>query len=277
MDKILVSNIQRFSLYDGPGIRTTVFLKGCSVHCPWCCNPENISPHIQKYVDSGIHKEWGKWYSSEELLGEILKDRSFYSGDIQQEDFHIENEGDISHLPGGVTFSGGEALLQSHALSFVFRKLREHQIHIAVETSLFVPSNYLKEVLDLIDFYYVDLKIIDVKRCHRLLGGNVDWYTTNFENLMESSRPVVVRIPVIAGYTDDEDNICELSSFLSEVHKKRNNILRIELLKGHHLGDSKYEKLGQVKPVFQLIDDKEMKWIKEVIEQSGFKAIINKM
>lgn len=91
---------------------------------------------------------------------------------------------------------------------------------------------------------------------------------------MESCRPVIIRIPVIAGYTDDEDNIGELSSFLSEVHKKRNNILRIELLKGHHLGDFKYEKLGQVKPVFPLTDDEQIEDIGKMIQESGFHTLI---
>lgn len=275
MDKVLVSNIQRFSLHDGPGIRTTVFLKGCAVHCPWCCNPENISNQIQVYRENGVAKEWGKWYTAQELIDEILKDKGYYIGEVSQENYNIQDESLIDGLPGGVTFSGGEALLQASNLYAIFLDLRERGIHIAMETSLFAPTENLQEVINLIDLFYVDMKIVDVSRCKSVVGGNIDLYKKNLNMLANSMRPIVIRIPVIEGYTDEKMNIENICEMLSWLYSHQNNILRVELLHGHHLGDSKYEKLGKPKPVFQLEDEKKMNWIKDVIEQSGFKTMVN--
>lgn len=277
MDKVLVSNIQRFSLHDGPGIRTTVFLKGCAVHCPWCCNPENISNIIQVYGENGITKEWGRWYTAQELIDEILKDKGYYIGELSQENYIIQNEALIDCLPGGVTFSGGEALLQASKINAILLDLRKRGIHIVLETSLFAPTENLQEVINLIDLFYVDMKIMDVSRCKSIVGGNIDLYKTNLSMVVNSMRPVVIRIPVIESYSDDKKNIDNICEMLSWLYSHQNNILRVELLPGHHLGDSKYEKLGKAKPLFQLVDDKKMQWIKDVIEQSGFKTIINKM
>ena len=277
MDKVLVSNIQRFSLHDGPGIRTTVFLKGCAVHCPWCCNPENISNKIQVYGENGITKEWGRWYTAQELIDEILKDKGYYIGELSQENYIIQNEALIDCLPGGVTFSGGEALLQASKINAILLDLRKRGIHIALETSLFAPTEKLQEVISLIDLFYVDIKIVDVSQCKSVVGGNIDLYKTNLSMVANSMRPMIIRVPVIGGYTDNKKNIDNICEMLSGLYSHQNNILRVELLPGHHLGDSKYEKLGKTKPVFQLVDDMNMKWIKNVIEQSGFKTIINKM
>ena len=137
---ILITNIQRFSLHDGPGIRTTVFTKGCTLHCPWCSNPENLTPAIQNYVkkDKDGHVEetgtYGKWYSPEKLYDEIVKDKIFY-GDIE-----TDSSLDFEALPGGVTFSGGECLAQIKELEPVLKRLNEEHIHTAVESCLFVPD-----------------------------------------------------------------------------------------------------------------------------------------
>ena len=106
-DKILVTNIQRFSLHDGPGIRTTVFLKGCSLKCPWCANPENLKPYQEKYIKNGIISTYGKYMSCEEIYDEVIKDKNFYI-----EVSHSMTNNYLESLPGGITFSGGEALLQ---------------------------------------------------------------------------------------------------------------------------------------------------------------------
>lgn len=107
---MLITNIQRFSLHDGPGIRTTIFLKGCSLRCPWCSNPENIKPYPEKYYKDGIEGIYGKNYTCDEVYNEIIKDRAFYD----------EN--------GGVTFSGGEALLYVNELLPLLEKLKKERI-----------------------------------------------------------------------------------------------------------------------------------------------------
>lgn len=126
---MIITNIQRFSLHDGPGIRTTVFLKGCSIRCPWCSNPENINHQIEKYVKDGKEGFYGKEYSVDEVLKEVLKDKIFYEDN------------------GGVTFSGGEALLYAKELLPLMEQIKQNNISIAVESSLFVPSSYLEMVI----------------------------------------------------------------------------------------------------------------------------------
>ena len=143
---MLITNIQRFSLHDGPGIRTTIFLKGCSLRCPWCANPENIKPYPEKYYKDGIEGIYGKNYTYDEVYNEIIKDRAFYD----------EN--------GGVTFSGGEALLYVNEILPLLEKLKKERITIAVETCLFIPTENLRRVIPYIDYFYVDMKILDKSR-----------------------------------------------------------------------------------------------------------------
>mgnify|MGYP000258385265 FL=1 len=149
MCKIIVTNIQRFSLHDGPGIRTTVFLKGCYICCPWCSNPENISPRYEEYIQNGIGGIYGKAYSSKELFDEIIKDHIFYDE------------------TGGVTFSGGEVLLQAEVILTVLKMLKREKITVAVETSLFAPTNKLNMILPYVDYFLVDMKIMDEEKCKK--------------------------------------------------------------------------------------------------------------
>ena len=238
-DQILITNIQRFSLHDGPGIRTTVFLKGCSLRCPWCSNPENLSSEIQDYSKDGITGKYGKFLGPDEIVEECLKDRSYYSG--KTDNWEISSSDELALLPGGVTFSGGEALLQAKALVPVFNRLREEGIHLTVETCLFVPEDMLAIAIENIDLFYVDVKILDADKCKELLHGNLGLFLKNLEILMNSSKPVVIRIPVIGNRTDSRENRSAVMKLL-EGYKDR--ILKIELIKEHNLGESKYKTLG---------------------------------
>lgn len=239
---ILLTNIQRFSLHDGPGIRTTVFLKGCSLRCPWCSNPENLSPSIQQYTKDGIEGTYGKYYSAAELVKECLKDKNFYEGKLKDPTiWNITDASDIDNLPGGVTFSGGEALLQMETLVPVCSALHNNGIHLAVETCLFVTTHLLELALNHIDFFYVDMKVLDEIRCKETEHGNLDIYLRNLETVIKSEKPVVIRIPVIGTYTDTYENRKLVHDLLE---KYRNRVLKIELIKEHNLGESKYKSLG---------------------------------
>ena len=216
-ESIKVSNIQRFSLQDGPGIRTTVFLKGCSIHCPWCSNPECLESIAG-----------GKEYKAEELVKECLKDKNFY--------------GVYDSLPGGVTFSGGECLLQAKNLVPVMMALKENNVHIAVETSLYAPPEALELMSEYADLLYVDVKIIDPEKCKEHQRADVSLFLGNFESLMrDKTNPVIVRIPVIGQYTDDSGNMDLVYELLNQ---NRNRILKIELLKEHNLARKKYEEFN---------------------------------
>lgn len=223
---MIITNIQRFSLHDGPGIRTTVFLKGCSIRCPWCSNPENINHQIEKYVKDGKEGFYGKEYSVDEVLKEVLKDKIFYEDN------------------GGVTFSGGEALLYAKELLPLMEQIKQNNISIAVESSLFVPSSYLEMVIPFVDYFYVDLKVMNKERCSFLLKGNLDLFKSNLA-ILAKSKKFNVRIPVIYGYTDDENNI---KCIIDVIREYRSSIEKVELIKGHNLGDNKYVTLGKEIP-----------------------------
>lgn len=240
--QLLVTNIQRFSLHDGPGLRTTVFFKGCSLRCPWCSNPENLINYPQKYIKDGFKGIYGRYFSSEKLVNECLKDKNFYEGKLKNpQSWRIEQGTDIEFLPGGVTFSGGECLLQMDMLVPVCERLHSTNTHIAVETSLFVSKQKLELALKHIDFFYVDIKILDYVLCKEIEKGNLDIYLTNLDRLMITSIPVVVRVPVIGGMTDDENNRIKVKKL---IEKYKNRILKVELIKEHNLGESKYQSLN---------------------------------
>lgn len=223
---MIITNIQRFSLHDGPGIRTTVFLKGCSIRCPWCSNPENINHQIESYVKDGKEGFYGKEYSVDEVLKEVIKDKIFYEDN------------------GGVTFSGGEALLYAKELLPLMQQIKQNNISIAVEICLFVPSAYLEMVITYVDYFYVDLKVMDKERCSFLLKGNLDLFKCNLA-ILAKSKKFNVRIPVIYGYTDDENNI---KCIIDVIREYRSSIKKVGLIKGHNLGDNKYISLGKDVP-----------------------------
>lgn len=239
MNQVLITNIQRFSLHDGPGIRTTVFMKGCSVHCPWCANPENISPKLQTYVKNGQSGIYGKRITLIELYNEIIKDRIYYKESIAPySQTGVRSEFDL--LPGGVTFSGGEPLLQVEKLIPLLKRLNEDGIHITVETSLFVNNKMMEVALNYVDFFYIDAKLLDPKKCKDEIGGNFKQYLSNYIRLCESKVPFIIRVPVIFGKTDTPQN---LDLLILLINSYIGNLIRVELLKEHNLGLEKYKTL----------------------------------
>ena len=240
---ILLTNIQRFSLHDGPGIRTTVFLKGCSIHCPWCSNPENLLHREQRYVkmdhNGKVEEEgtYGKWYSPDELYSEVIKDKSFYGYCNANSATYLDS------LPGGVTFSGGECMLQMKELDPMLQRLNDEQIHTIVETSLFCSSVQLSIAIKHIDLFYVDIKVLNDDLCSSSLGGRIELYKNNLVTLLNSGKPVVFRLPVIGGYTDIEENRKAVVELIESKAKSYSNLLKIEILKEHNLGTNKYQSL----------------------------------
>ena len=238
-DSLLITNIQRFCLSDGPGIRTTCFFKGCSARCPWCCNPENICTIKEKYYDENcVCKTFGEYYSNSDLLEILLKDKSFYNN------------------KGGVTFSGGEALLQFYNFVPVLDSLKERNVNICLETSLFIDNSILIDSIKYFDYYIVDIKILDENKCKTVVGGNLNLFYTNIETLLKSNKSIMLRIPVIKGYTDDYNNKSNIAAFIKNISSSK-NIINIELIKGHNLARNKYKYLNTTNNnvVFHEIED----------------------
>ena len=273
-DDILLTNIQRFSLHDGPGIRTTVFLKGCGIRCPWCSNPENVENQIQKYSKDGIKGEYGKWYTNSQLFEEVIKDRAFY-GNIDPKCWTIENASQIEDLPGGITFSGGEPMLQIKKFVPLLEKLNNEKIHTAIETSLFASEDSVEIALRNIALFYVDVKLLGREDVQNFLQGNLDVFLKNIDTVFQwrdfngRHKPTIVRIPVIGGYTDSEKNRKLVKKLLDEYVDLHIGPIKIELIKEHNLGIRKYKSLGIQAPDYKGVSNKLVEKYKEELDGLG--------
>ena len=204
-----ITNIQHFSLHDGPGIRTTVFLKGCNLKCPWCANPECISSEIQG--------EFGYDIPLAKLENEIIKDEPFYK------------------TGGGVTFSGGEPLLQINNLEPLLNSLKNKNINICFETALFVPEKYLKIAKKYSDEFIVDIKMIDSINCKEVIGGKISQFLNNLELL--DLEKTTFRIPMTKFSLKDTELILDLLKNYKPKH--------LEIFELHNLAKSKYDILNK--------------------------------
>ena len=140
---------------------------------------------------------------------------------------------------GGVTFSGGEALLQIRELEPLLVRLKEHNVHLAVETAMFVPIEFVRLASKYIDFFYIDVKLLDSELCRTVLGGEINQYISNIEYIATTDKEVVFRIPFSDRFTMHNDNLNKMKDFLGKY-----NQYPIEVFKLHQLGEAKYKSLG---------------------------------
>lgn len=251
--KVIVSNIQRFCLHDGPGIRTTVFFKGCNLRCPWCANPENIEFHMQEYEDYGQKCFYGKEMTLEQLENEILKDIEYY-----------ENG-------GGVTFSGGEPLLQFEKIEPLLKRLKENKINICIETSLSVSTHLVEVAIKYVDEFIVDIKILDNENINKI-NGNVELYYKNIDKIFKNNKKVTFRIPLAKDYTVTEQNIKLILELLSKYKPNK-----VEIFKIHNLAEKKYKTLNKEMAQLKKITHEEIEDIKKRIEQVGIQVEVCKI
>ncbi|MHB8104188.1 MAG: glycyl-radical enzyme activating protein [Dehalococcoidales bacterium] len=298
----LVTNIQGYSIHDGPGIRTVVFLKGCGLECRWCSNPECISPQAEVGfikslctkcgkclevcpVDALDYQEgkfpridrrrctgcgicssvcaykalitYGKPMSVEEIFDMVNRDNIFY-----------EASG------GGVTVSGGEALLQPQLVVGLFKKCHQDGIHTCVETSGYAAEFAFKQVLPLTDYIFFDLKIINPERHRRYTGKSNELIHSNARLVAESGVETIYRMPLVPGINDDEQNIKDTVDFL----KGLVNNARIEVMPYHKLGKGKYESLGKkyLLPDVPIPEQEYLESIKKAFEFRGLICTISK-
>jgi pyruvate formate lyase activating enzyme len=251
-------------VHDGPGIRTTVFFKGCPLNCLWCHNPEGINPEPQPIrrnlplngQQQVVTENVGRYYSAKEVMTILGKDLLFF-----------EESG------GGVTFSGGEPLQQAAILKELLLLCRDAGIHTAVDTSGHAPEEVFNEVASLTDLMLFDLKTID-KRLHETYTGvGNELILKNLKSLHGKSPAVIIRIPVIPGLNDSIEAMDAIRQVMQDSGAR---IEAVNLLPHHRLGRQKYEALGmQEPPAFgPEISKVEMKRLMGVFEEMGFKAKI---
>ena len=218
----MVFAIEEFSIYDGPGIRTTVFLKGCPMGCKWCHNPEGQS-FLQEEVrtEGGKTRISGQEYEAEALVRKLLKNQTI-----------------LSH-GGGVTFSGGEPLAQPEFLEECLKRLKG-QLHTAVETAGNVPEDVFARVALNADLVLFDSKLVDPELHRTWTGLDNTRILRNFKALTGMNVPLTVRTPLIPGVTDTEENLGAIAALLKEC-----GVRAIELLPYNRMAGGKYASLGQ--------------------------------
>jgi len=231
----IIFNIQRFALHDGPGIRTTVFFKGCPLRCQWCHNPESHKILPEKFNGCNVRRgfdqtfsvnkdEVGKEISVEELITEILKDRVFYE-----------------ESNGGVTFSGGEPLMQPKFLAEALKQSKSSGIHTTVDTSGYSSIENIKSTAADTDLFLFDLKLMNDDLHQKYTGVSNQLILKNLLELDELNKKIIIRIPIIPEITDTDENLLAIRGFISYLK----NVVEVNLLPYHRTGEGKYVKYGK--------------------------------
>jgi len=255
-----IFDIKRFAVHDGPGIRTTVFFKGCPLSCQWCHNPESIDQNpacISKTVRLN-----GSKFTEEEIIGyEISSDELM--AELQKEQVFMEESG------GGVTFSGGEPLLQHDFLLEMLQKCQSRGIHTTVDTTLFARWPVIKKIAGHTDLFLVDLKLMDDQQHRYFTGVSNRTILENTQKLAEAGKSICIRMPMIPGINIAEENLTQSITFLRAL---KNPPIRVDLLPYHNIAGEKYNRF-HLKSHFEgkrSMEKEELKGIKELFEKAGF-------
>jgi len=219
----IIFDLKRFAIHDGPGIRTTVFLRGCPLRCVWCHNPESQGFGIEDFNGPDGVITVGRSVSVDEVMAEVVRDIAFY-----------EKSG------GGVTFSGGEPLSQPEFLMELLGRCRGLGIHCAVDTCGYADSEVLLEVAKLADLFLYDLKLVDRDDHLKYTGVDVEVIHRNLRLLCDSGTEIQLRFPVIPGVTDTDDNLAGVQALRESLSRE----LPIKRLPYHSAAMDKYRRFG---------------------------------
>ena len=245
-----IFNIQRFSIHDGPGIRTIVFFKGCFMRCAWCCNPESQSYQIETMVENGKQKTVGRDITVGELMPEILADTGYYR-----------------RSGGGVTLSGGEVLGQVDFARDLLRACKEAGLHTAIESTANAPFEYIEKLLPYLDLYLMDIKHIDSKKHKEFTTSGNELILENAKRLAKSDVELIIRTPVVPHFNDTAEEIRAIAKFTASLGSVKEH----HLLPYHRLGADKYAGLGRayaLKDIEPPAKEK-MQYLLSVAEESG--------
>jgi len=277
LTKGLIFNIQRYSVHDGPGIRTLVFVKGCPLRCLWCCNPEGqvAQPEIMYYENlcircgrcvevcptgASVIKD-GKVIILRELCracGTCVKvcptgARKLVGSYVTVDEVLAEVVKDMKFYVrsgGGLTVGGGEPLSQPQFVKELLRRAREeYYINTAIETSLYSPPDVVREVLTYVDYIFIDIKHIDPMKHRELTGVSNELILNNIRlvvrELLDKGKEVVIRVPIVPSVNDDESNLSGVAKFIKSLGRD----VPVEFLAYHEFGKSKYRALGREYPL----------------------------
>jgi glycyl-radical enzyme activating protein len=264
----MVTDVQRCSLHDGPGLRTTVFLKGCQLNCPWCHNPEAISFELQEM------------YYPEKCIGCRQCDKGCYSGarvlcglgmtvaDILKQ---VEQDKPYYGEDGGVTVSGGEPLCQMDFVLELAGECKARGINIGIESNLCFPVEYTRPVLETIDLLMADLKFWDSEDHKKWTGMGNGHVRENLWQAAGLGLPIILRTPVIPGVNDDPKQIESIAGFAATLP----TLKYYELLAYHPLGEDKARALGKDIQRFDTPSAEELKRLADIAAKKGVWVMIN--
>lgn len=250
-----IFNIQRFSIHDGPGIRTIVFFKGCFMRCAWCCNPESQSYEIETLLEKGKPKTVGRDVTVEEILPEILADEPYYR-----------------RSNGGVTLSGGEILGQPEFARDLLKACKAAGLHTAVESTANAPYENIEMILPYLDLYLMDIKHMDGAKHKEYTRSDNALILENAKRIANSGVELIIRTPVVPGFNDTPEEIRAISRFAATLpHVKEHHLLPY-----HRLGQDKYDGLGRKYSLsgIEPPSKERMEYLASVAEESGLKIQI---
>lgn len=297
----LIFDIKRFAVHDGSGLRTTVFFKGCPLRCKWCQNPEGLSPKRRPiyFKNNCIHCRICEQFSLENQII-YQNDRPYfnleYDGDFENlvrmcpsgairydsEEYDIERliekikeDQVFFRNDGGVTFSGGEPLIQGEFLVDILKRCKEEGIHTAIETTMYASIDLIKKVLPYLDLIYIDLKVFDDKEHEKLTGVSSQMIKKHIEYILKSEHKdkVIIRTPLIPSMTATDNNITAISDFLISIDLE----VKYELLNYNPLASAKYElvdlKYG-VDKQYKMFNKEQMQHFYDIVYATGLKNLI---
>lgn len=246
-----IFDIQRYSIHDGNGIRTIIFLKGCLLRCRWCCNPESQNFEIENMLVQGETKVIGRDITVKEAIEIVEKDRTYYR-----------------RTGGGLTLSGGESLCQPEFATALLRAAHDVGINTALESTGCAEYKVIENILPYLDQYLMDIKHMNSKKHKEYIGRSNELMLENAMKIAQSGMTELsIRIPVIPGFNDTAQEIRDIAEYT----RKLGNVRRLHLLPYHRLGKDKYEGLGREYLMKDAVapENEMMKILLQVAEQAS--------
>ena len=243
-----IFDIQRYSIHDGLGIRTIVFLKGCVLRCKWCCNPESQSREIETMTVLGEEKQVGRDVTVSEVMDTVEKDRQYYR-----------------RSGGGLTLSGGESLLQPEFALGLLREAKRRGINTAIESMGCAKFETIQMLLPYIDTYLYDIKHTNPSKHEKFTGKRNELMLENARKIAESGQTrLVIRVPVIPTFNETAEEIADIARFADKLP----GVTEIHLLPYHKFGEGKYEGLKRPYPMGDTptLSDEHMDMLKKRVE-----------
>lgn len=250
-----IFDIQRFSIHDGPGIRTIVFLKGCVLRCRWCCNPESQSYEVEHMSLGGKVKTVGQDITVSEVMKEVIKDMPYYR-----------------RSGGGMTLSGGECLFQADFSAALLAAAKDYGLNTAIESTACMAFEKIEKLLPYLDLYLMDIKHMDSDKHKAFTGRDNRLILENARKIAEKAKKLIIRVPVVPTFNDTPEEILAIAKYAASLP----GVEEIHLLPYHRLGQDKYEGTGREYTLKEIVPptDEHMQNLLKVALSTGLKAQI---